>query len=339
MAEFDGESFARNIATRITELLAEQRQDYKTDNGMKFKRSAYLINDSDLPSEWKVRVEESPGQITVAQLGRAAAALSPKGYRGQKTEASPAQIAKARKKLISLYHKEGVKNEDIPEYLFSEEDVMIENFNEESFVQKVVDAIRGLISKKPEGEDDSQKFTEQLEAEKAKFAEQLATRDAEAKKLAEEKATLEAAKAEADKKVQEFSEKAAAEERKRRLAEFTEKATELGVPLKAEEFAETLLYFNDADTSEGKARYEQLIAVLKAKGNAAEMAKLFSESGTDAVGATPVGKLDALVAKRMVESKEDISTATLKVIEEHPELYKEYSESLPKATVRQVEQQ
>lgn len=82
-------------------------QDYKTDNGQKFNKSAYLIvPDVTKPSTWKIRIEETPGKVTVPQLGRAYAALT-KGFRGNKVQASAADKAKALATLKSKYKTMG----------------------------------------------------------------------------------------------------------------------------------------------------------------------------------------------------------------------------------------
>ncbi|HSE46256.1 MAG TPA: hypothetical protein VLA89_13090 [Gemmatimonadales bacterium] len=76
----------------------------KTENGQEFSSSAYLVvPDPDKPSTWKLRVEDSPGKVTVAQMGRAAAALG-KGFRGNKVQLSQADRAKALRKLRGLYN-------------------------------------------------------------------------------------------------------------------------------------------------------------------------------------------------------------------------------------------
>lgn len=81
----------------------EQAQKFKTENGQRFTRGAFLVvPDPNLPSTWKVRVEASPGKVTVAQLGAAHAALF-KSYRGKTLQATPAQIAAAKRKLRALY--------------------------------------------------------------------------------------------------------------------------------------------------------------------------------------------------------------------------------------------
>lgn len=86
---------------------AANGQDYKTDNGQKFSKGAYLIiGDPDKPSTWKVRIEETPGNVTVAQLGRAHAALT-KGFRGNTTQAPGDAKSKALSRLKSLYKDKG----------------------------------------------------------------------------------------------------------------------------------------------------------------------------------------------------------------------------------------
>ncbi len=90
----------------------------KTEGGSSFGPGAYLVHEGS-PSEWKLRVEEEPGKITVPQLGRAAAALGPKGYRGNKVELEGGEKKTAAKKLISLYRLHDVDDSDIPEYLWA----------------------------------------------------------------------------------------------------------------------------------------------------------------------------------------------------------------------------
>ena len=77
----------------------------KTEDGKNYSASAYLyVPDPDLPSTWKLRIEDEPGKVTAQQLGRAAAALGP-GFRGRKVEI-PAEARKAViKKLAGLYRK------------------------------------------------------------------------------------------------------------------------------------------------------------------------------------------------------------------------------------------
>lgn len=90
----------------------------KTDDGKEFSASAYLVvPGKKKPSTWKLRIEEEPGKATVAQLGRAAAALGP-GFRGQKVELPADERKAAAKKLIGKYRSMDVEDGDVPEYLW-----------------------------------------------------------------------------------------------------------------------------------------------------------------------------------------------------------------------------
>ncbi len=95
---------------------------YKTDGGEQFPKEAYLyVPDATKPSTWKLRIWETPeSKVTRAQLGRAAAAFSSGGFRGNKVELPSGDVASVKSKLVSLYKKEGVSKDEIPEYLLEE---------------------------------------------------------------------------------------------------------------------------------------------------------------------------------------------------------------------------
>jgi len=88
----------------------------KTEDGHEYTAGAYAyVGDPEDPSTWKLRIEETPGKVTAAQLGRAAAAFSPGGFRGRRVEIPEADVAKTKAKIRSHYHALGVKDEDIPD--------------------------------------------------------------------------------------------------------------------------------------------------------------------------------------------------------------------------------
>jgi hypothetical protein len=62
------------------------------------------VPDKEHPSTWKLPVVDENGEVTVAQLGRAAAALGP-GFRGQTVDLPPDEKRKCAKKLLALYRK------------------------------------------------------------------------------------------------------------------------------------------------------------------------------------------------------------------------------------------
>lgn len=100
----------------------------RTDDGDEYTKADYLvIPDADKPSEWKLRIAEYMGdrkQVTRRQLGRAAAALGPRGFRGQRVQLTPEQRRSAIRKLRALYKKEGVPNDEMPSHIRAREDFM-----------------------------------------------------------------------------------------------------------------------------------------------------------------------------------------------------------------------
>jgi hypothetical protein len=88
----------------------------KTEGGVKYPASDYAyVPDAEKPSTWKLRMSETrPGNITKAQLGRAAAAFSPGGFRGQKVQIPSGDVVKVKAKIRAAYAKLGVEPADIP---------------------------------------------------------------------------------------------------------------------------------------------------------------------------------------------------------------------------------
>jgi hypothetical protein len=101
------------VATRLDEL---KQKPMKTEGGIKFPASDFAyVPDSEKPSTWKLRLAEgSPGNVTIKQLGRAAAAFSPGGFRGQKVQIPSADVGKVKAKIRAAYKKLGTKSGDIP---------------------------------------------------------------------------------------------------------------------------------------------------------------------------------------------------------------------------------
>lgn len=87
----------------------------KTENGEEYPPEAYLyVPDPDKPSTWKLRVWESPSlKVTRRQLGMAAAALG-KGFRGNRVDLPPDERKAMARKLVSLYRRIGVPDDEIP---------------------------------------------------------------------------------------------------------------------------------------------------------------------------------------------------------------------------------
>ena len=102
-------------AASVLTWLKEQAA-MKTEDGVKFPAAAYAyVPDREKSSTWKLRLWEDPEKkITRAQLGRAAAALGPGGFRGQKVQIPSADLPAVKRKIRAEYRKLGVEDEDIP---------------------------------------------------------------------------------------------------------------------------------------------------------------------------------------------------------------------------------
>lgn len=92
-----------------------KKAQVKQENGMDFYAKDYaFVPNPELPSTWKLRLSESPGKITVAQLGRAAAALSPGGFRGNRVEIPASALSAIKRRIRYEYQKLGVPPAKIP---------------------------------------------------------------------------------------------------------------------------------------------------------------------------------------------------------------------------------
>jgi len=91
----------------------------KTEDGVSYPSSAFAYApDPGRPSTWKLRLWEDPEKkVTKAQLGRAAAALSPGGFRGNRIEVPSSALAGVKAKIRAAYRKLEVKTEDIPKWV------------------------------------------------------------------------------------------------------------------------------------------------------------------------------------------------------------------------------
>ncbi len=105
-------------AASVLAWLKEQAA-MKTEDGVEYPAAAYAYcPDLDLSSTWKLRLWEDPDKkVTRAQLGRAAAALSPGGFRGQKVDIPSAELSAVKRKIRSEYRKLDVADEDIPRWV------------------------------------------------------------------------------------------------------------------------------------------------------------------------------------------------------------------------------
>ena len=88
----------------------------KTEDGVVYPAAAFAYTpDLDKPSGWKLRLwEDLEKKVTKKQLGAAAAAFSPGGFRGNRVQLPANAVAGVKAKIRAAYRRLGVATEDIP---------------------------------------------------------------------------------------------------------------------------------------------------------------------------------------------------------------------------------
>ena len=91
----------------------------KTEDGVKYPATAFAyVPDAEKPSTWKLRLwQDLTLKVTRAQLGRAAAALSPGGFRGQKVQIPSADLPAVKRKIRAEYSKLDVDPDEVPKWV------------------------------------------------------------------------------------------------------------------------------------------------------------------------------------------------------------------------------
>lgn len=123
----------KTASKEATNVLAwvKAQEATKTEDGVAFPMSAYAYTpEADTPSGWKLRLWETlESKVTRAQLGRAAAALSPGGFRGNRVRIPSDALSGVKRKIRSAYRRLGVDDEDIPRWVKEVETrELIQNF-------------------------------------------------------------------------------------------------------------------------------------------------------------------------------------------------------------------
>ena len=91
----------------------------KTEDGEQYPKAAFAyVPDPEKPSTWKLRLWEDPEKkVTRRQLGAAAAALSPGGFRGQKVQIPSEDLSTVKRKIRGAYRALDVPDEEIPRWV------------------------------------------------------------------------------------------------------------------------------------------------------------------------------------------------------------------------------
>lgn len=115
-----------SVGKKKTEILdgagiASKQAVKKTEGGYEYPASCYAyVPDAESVDTWKLRMcAPETNEITREQLGAAAAAFSPGGFRGNKVELPSEDVDKVKAKLRSEYAKLDVAREDMPESIKS----------------------------------------------------------------------------------------------------------------------------------------------------------------------------------------------------------------------------
>lgn len=87
----------------------------KRESGMDFPPRDYAyVPDPNRPATWRLRLTEAPGKVTELQLQKAAAALSPAGYRGNRLELPPQALSSVKRRLLAEFRRLKVDEGRIP---------------------------------------------------------------------------------------------------------------------------------------------------------------------------------------------------------------------------------
>jgi len=183
---------------------------------------------------------------------------------------------------------------------------------------------------KLEDEDNEMELAEQIQEKDSKILE--LEEQLEKMKELEEKAQK------YDEQLKLAEEKAEEERQNARKLEFAEVAKEIhGLPEMETDFAEELMWLEDADDSEDKAHFNTLLNVLRALGEQQKTSELFSEKGNDGDLPQTVGeKIEKLVVAKMSEGMSR-AEAVQAVFDENKGLYKEYDSENTKSLNRKEE--
>lgn len=100
---------------------------YKTEDGMAFPAEAYAyVPDPQSPSTWKLRLwEDTEKKETPRQVGMAVAAFSPGGFRGNRVQIPPADVAKVKARIRAAWRRVNPDRDpdEMPDYIKEAESV------------------------------------------------------------------------------------------------------------------------------------------------------------------------------------------------------------------------
>lgn len=122
----------------------------KTEDGVEFPAAAFAyVPDAQKPSTWKLRLWDSPEErVTARQVGMAVAALG-EGFRGQKVDIPPDDLAEVKDKVRRAWLEANPDREDeLPSMLkaVKEAPVQEQDIPVEDFLKEAPEAVRKMFS-------------------------------------------------------------------------------------------------------------------------------------------------------------------------------------------------
>jgi len=164
----EDEEVGKSIITRVKELLFGEKVVSKTEEGTAYPASDFAyVPDPQTPSTWKLRLAEVvDGQrtVTVAQVGRAIAAFSPEGFRGNKVQIPSADVGAVKAKIRDAWKKVNPDkgDEEMPSHIKEMDDEEVSSF----YLTKEGDSYRWLSVVTNKWEDrQGEVFTEESHRE------------------------------------------------------------------------------------------------------------------------------------------------------------------------------
>jgi hypothetical protein len=118
MAAFTAAGGCKDCPDTAAEPDAVMASNCQTVDGKCYPKSDWAYTPSDTPSDWKIRLTDTPGgDPDPGIVGAAAAALSSGGFRGQKADIPSSDLPTVKRKVRAAWKKAnpGKSNDDMPE--------------------------------------------------------------------------------------------------------------------------------------------------------------------------------------------------------------------------------
>lgn len=302
----------------------------KSDEGKNYPASAYLVvEDPQQPTTWHLRVKEYVNgqlQYTRNMCGRAAAALGPKGYRGNRYTGPKKEEAKG--KLRGIYRNTlKVPDDQIPTFSEERSDTMPDD------PQSILEQLSQLLAKITQRGGEPTMPTNQQDPTQEPITIDAETFSAMQTQLGELQTKVEELGKERDTYAQRLDaseQKLAAETTARQLVEMKQHAetfSHLALPVELADDApegsmtaqQHFAWLQNADQVEGKPHWAFFNSVLRAADAALEEASLYTElGGTEGEPMTEDQKLHHAALAYSKEHQVDYLSA-LKIVAGQPQ--------------------